>query len=98
MPKIIFEEDQLKTPIVQRRGGQFIVIFLILAFLMGGVGGAGSLVLLSSNTQLRRLLGVSDDSILNLTKTVQEKLVVEESNGFITTVKKSQSSGGLDYC
>lgn len=88
MPKIIFDDDQIDEPSRRQRGGRFIVIFLLFAFIMGMVGGIGSLVLLSENGQLRRWLGVNSGSPLNLTRTVQEKLVVEESNGFIQTVKK----------
>jgi serine protease Do len=93
MPKIIFDEQQDTLPyqeapkVMQRRGGQFIVIFLILAFVMGGIGGAGSLILLSENTRVRQYLGITENSPLNLTRTTTEKLVVEESNAFIETVK-----------
>ncbi len=89
MPKIIFDDES--TPhreLTKQRGGQFVVIFLILSFLMGLVGGAGSIVLISENTKLRRWLGVNDTPALSLSKTVTDKLVVEESNGFIQTVKK----------
>ena len=90
MPKVIFEEDDKpeSLPFVHRRGGQFIVIFLILSFVMGLVGGAGSLMLLSENARLRRFLGVSEGNGFTLNRTVTEKLVVEESNGFIQTVNK----------
>lgn len=69
-------------------GGQLVVGLLILTFLMGLIGGAGSIALVSSSVQLRKWLGVTDSSPLNLTKTVQERLVIEESNGFIQAVEK----------
>lgn len=88
MPKIIYEEDNLPPKQRERRLNQFIVIFLVLSFIMGIVGGAGAIVLISENAKLRRVLGVTDTSPLNLTRTVNERLVVEESNGFIQTVDK----------
>lgn len=89
MPNIIFEDEELqRSEINHRRKGQFIVIFLVLAFVMGLVGGAGALVLVSENTSFRRFLGIGEGGSLNLTRTVTEKLIVEESNGFIQTVKK----------
>lgn len=88
MPRIIFDEDEKNESIpAPRRGSQFVVIFLILSFLMGLIGGVGSLMIVSDNTALRRLLGISDSG-LPIGRTVTEKLVVEESNGFIETVKK----------
>lgn len=91
MPKIIYEDDPLPSRSANwrgRRGSQLMVIFLIMAFVMGIVGGAGSIVLISENARLRQWLGVTDTAPLNLTRTISEKLVVEESNGFIQTVKK----------
>lgn len=91
MPKIIFEDQpnhQEPPSSWQQRMRQFMVMFLLLAFLMGFVGGVGSLALLAGSTKLRRWLGIADNSPLNLTRTVNERLVVEESNGFIDTVKK----------
>lgn len=97
MPKIIFNEEQQESyqptsPLSKSRGGQFVVLLLILAFVMGGVGGAGSLILLSENTAVRRWLGITESSPLNLTRTTTEKLVVEESNAFIDTVKRVSPS------
>lgn len=80
------EEINLSEPHKKpRRGGLFIVLFLILALVMGVVGSAGTLMLLSGNTNLRDKLGINDVSI-NTTKT--EKLVLEESSGITDSVKK----------
>jgi serine protease Do len=87
MPKIIFD-DEPANEITRKLGGKLVVGFLIFSFLMGLIGGAGSIMLVSGNAKLRQILGVTDTSPLNLTRTVSEKLVVEESNGFIQTVKK----------
>lgn len=92
-PKIVFN-DRVKDGQSGGRsrpdigGGQMVIGLLILTFLMGLVGGAGSIALVSSSVQLRKWLGVTDTSPLNLTKTVQERLVIEESNGFIQAVEK----------
>lgn len=88
MPKIIFE-DEPESPVAnRRRGAAFAVIFLVLTFIMGLLGGAGAITLVSNSAKLRSWLGVTDASPFNLTRTVQEKLVVEESNGFIDTAKR----------
>lgn len=90
MPKIIYNDESIPDQFKQRnrQGSRFMVIFLIMAFVMGIVGGAGSIVLISENGRLRQWLGVTDTAAFNLTRTISEKLVVEESNGFIQTVKK----------
>lgn len=91
MPKIIFDDEQQQeqyAPTSGRKGGQFIVLFLILSFVMGAAGGAGSLIVLSENTAVRRFLGITESSPLNLTRTLTEKVVIEESNAFIDTVKQ----------
>ena len=85
MPKISYLDD--KMPKKLKRGGTFIVIFLILAFLMGIVGGVGSILILSSNSKLQQAIGIKG-STLNLTTTKQEKLKLEESSAIIDSVKK----------
>lgn len=85
MPKISYLDD--KIPKRLRRGGIFIIIFLILAFLMGLVGGVGSIMILSSNSKLQSILGIKG-STLNLTTTKNEKLILEESSAIIDAVKK----------
>ncbi len=91
MPKIIFNEDEPiqnhSTVHHARRGGQFIVGFLILALIMGMAGGVGMMLLISENATVRHALGFNDNGTVP-SRTVTEKLVVEESNGFIDTVKK----------
>ena len=85
--KINYLDDAKKLPKKLRRGGVFIVIFLILAFLMGIVGGTGTILLLSSNSKLQKALGIESSS-LNITTTKQEKLRLEESSAIIDSVKK----------
>ena len=85
MPKISYLDD--KMPKKLKRGGTFVVIFLILAFLMGLVGGAGSLMLLAQSSTLRDVLGFKGGNI-NLTTTKTEKLRLEESSTIIDSVKK----------
>lgn len=85
MPKISYLDE--KMPKKLKRGGVFIVIFLILAFLMGLIGGAGSLMLLAQSSTLRDILGFKGGNI-NLTTTKTEKLRLEESSTIIDAVKK----------
>ena len=65
----------------------FIVFFLILAFVMGVLGGTGALVVLSGNQYLKEKLGI-DLQNLTLTRTTTEKLVLEESSAVIDAAKK----------
>jgi len=76
-----------KFPKKLRRGGVFMAIFLILAFLMGLVGGTGAILLLSSNSKLQNLLGIKGTSF-NIATTKTEKLRLEESSAIIDSVKK----------
>lgn len=85
--KINYLDDAKKLPKKLRRGGVFIVIFLILAFLMGVIGGTGAILLLSSNSKLQQALGIKGSS-LNITTTKQEKIRLEESSAIIDSVKK----------
>lgn len=68
-----------------KKGGWFIVGFLIFAFIMGVAGGIGGVLLLSENSYLKEKLGLKDIAI-NTTKT--EKLKLEESSAITDTVKK----------
>jgi len=76
-----------KFPKKLRRGGVFMAIFLILAFLMGLVGGTGAILFLSSNSKLQNLLGIKGTSF-NIATTKTEKLRLEESSAIIDSVKK----------
>lgn len=71
-----------KTP------ARIFVFFLVLSFIMGVLGGVGSLVLLSSNTELRGFLGINNfpSTGNNITKT--EKLILEESSAITDATKK----------
>lgn len=68
-----------------RRGAIFVVVFLLLAVVMGGVGGVGSLLLLTSKN--KNFLGLGEKG-LNINTTKTEKLVLEESSAITDTVKK----------
>lgn len=86
MPKISYLDDNKSLKKI-RRGGNFIVIFLIFAFLMGIVGGTGAILLLSSNSRLQQTLGIKNSS-LNISTTTNEKLKLEESSAIIDAAKK----------
>lgn len=86
MAKIHYLDDE-KTPKKLKRGGTFIVIFLILAFLMGIIGGTGAILLLSSNSRLQQVLGIKGSN-LNISTTKNEKLKLEESSAIIDSAKK----------
>ena len=68
-----------------KRGGYFIVIFLILSLLMGVAGAFGTLYLFSAKPNLMSKLGIKD---LTLPTTKTEKLVLEESSAVSDAVKK----------
>jgi serine protease Do len=88
MPKKInYLDDAKKFPKKLRRGGIFVVFFLILSFLMGLVGGTGAILLLSSNSKLQNALGIKASS-LNIATTKTEKLRLEESSAIIDSSKK----------
>ena len=86
MPKVNYLDEKI-LPKRLKRGGTFIVLFLILAFLMGLIGGVGSIMLLSTNSKLQNALGIKGSS-LNLVTTKQEKLKLEESSAIIDSAKK----------
>lgn len=85
MPKINYLDNKLPKKL--RRGGVFMVIFLILSFLMGLVGGTGAILLLSENSKLQNVLGIKSSN-LNIMTTKTEKLRLEESSTIIDSVKK----------
>ncbi len=93
MAKITYLDDDKENPSphryrgVNKRGGLFIVIFLILAFVMGAVGGTGALLIFSGSKTLKDKLGI-DLQNLNINRTSTEKLVLEESSAIIDSTKK----------
>ncbi|MBM2820642.1 MAG: putative HtrA2 peptidase [Candidatus Berkelbacteria bacterium] len=88
MPKISYlDEASNSKPKRFTRRGSFIAFFLILAFLMGVVGGTGAILLLSSNSKLQKSLGINGSS-LNISTTKNEKIRLEESSAIIDSVKK----------
>jgi len=86
MAKINYLGDQGKIKKF-KRGGTLVAIFLILSFLMGIVGGAGAVMVLSSSTRLQNILGIKNSS-LNINTTKSEKLRLEESSAIIDAAKK----------
>lgn len=73
---------------INRGAGKFVVLFLILAFVMGVVGATGALLIFSSSDTLKNKLGI-DLKTLNINRTNTEKLVLEESSAVIDSAKKS---------
>lgn len=86
MPRIHYLDDFKKEKNL-RRGGAFVVLFLVLSFIMGLVGGTGATLALVSNSRLQKLLGISGGTV-NLTTTKTEKLKLEESSAIIEATKK----------
>lgn len=90
MAKITYLNDNQPLPRYKGKvgsGGKFIVLFLILSFIMGLAGGVGSLLVLSSNKDLKEKLGINLQN-LNISKTTTEKMVLEESSSIIDSTKK----------
>lgn len=85
MPKIHYLDNQ-KNPNL-KRGGTFVVLFLILSFLMGLLGGTGATLLLTSNSRLQEVLGIKGGSF-NITTTKTEKIKLDESSAIIDSTKK----------
>lgn len=92
MPKITYlDDDRHNIPrfrgIKSERGGIFIVIFLILSFVMGVVGGTGALLVFSGSPYLKDKLGINLQDF-NINRTSTTKMVLEESSAVIDSVKK----------
>jgi len=88
MPKITYlKEEPIPRFKGKGSGSKFIVLFLILSFIMGAIGGTGALLLFSSSSKLREKLGISIQT-LNVNHTNTEKLVLEESSAVIDSAKK----------
>lgn len=77
--------NSVKNNRKNHKAGIFIVLSLILALLMGSIGGVASGILLATDTGLRKSLGLED---LNINSTKTEKLVLEESSAITDSVKK----------
>lgn len=80
------KEHPLKKP---KKGAMFVVGFLILSLVMGSLGAVGTLVIFSSNTNLKNKLGLNN---LPINSTSTEKLVLEESSAFTDVAKKVSPS------
>lgn len=88
MPKITYLEEE---PLPKRFTGQdgqkkLIAFLLIIGFVMGILGGAGSLVLLSSSKYLKDKFGINLQD-LNVSRTTNQKIVLEESSKVIEAAK-----------
>ena len=89
MTKITYLDEESQQPRYrgQNKPNLFIVIFLVLAFVMGVLGGTGSLMILSSNKFLKEKLGINLQNI-NFNNTTTQKVVLEESSKVIDSAKK----------
>lgn len=70
-----------------KRGGMFVVIFLILSFLMGLLGGTGAALTLFSSSRLQEWFKIKGGTV-NLVTNKTEKLKLEESSAIIDATKK----------
>lgn len=88
MPKITYLDEEAipSRPVHHKKSNRLVVYIVLLSFLMGIIGGTGSLMLLSSNTYLKDKLGINLQN-LNITKTTNEKVVLEESSKVIDAAK-----------
>lgn len=87
MPKIHYLDDHKKSDGRIKRGGMFVVLFLILSFIMGLAGGTGATLILISNSRLQDVLGIKGGTF-NIATTKTEKLRLEESSTIIDATKK----------
>lgn len=85
MPKIHYLDGNKNQGL--KRGGTFVVLFLVLSFVMGVAGGTGATLLLVSNSKLQEVFGIKGGSV-NLTTTKTEKLRLDESSAIIDATKK----------
>lgn len=86
MPKIHYL-DESKGDGRLKRGGMFVIVFLILSFIMGVIGGTGATLILVSNSRLQDILGIKGGTV-NLTTTKTEKIKLEESSAIIDATEK----------
>lgn len=89
MPKITYLEEEPAPKRYRGQSGRNVIIvwFLILAFIMGALGGTGAIVFLSGNEFLKEKLGI-DLQNLSFNTTTNEKIVLEESSKVIDAVQK----------
>jgi serine protease Do len=80
-------DKKSKNPI--NRGAFFITFCLILALVMGALGGFGGSILLTTNDTLRKDLGLKD---LNINTTKTDKVIFEESSGITDSASKVSPS------
>ena len=80
-------DGKSKNPI--NKGAFFITFCLILALVMGALGGFGGSILLTTNDTLRKDLGLKD---LNINTTKTDKVIFEESSGITDSASKVSPS------
>ncbi len=88
MPKITYlDEEPIPGHFAKpAKAKEFWIILVVVALLMGIIGGAGSLVLLSNNKYLKEKLGINLQN-LNISQTTNQKIVLEESSKVIDSAK-----------
>jgi len=97
MPKLVYDDPEIDSDhhnLLMKKSPTNWVIILVVIFslLFGAIGGVGGIILLSSNGELAKKLGLSKFSELSIPTTRTEKLVIEESNAIIDATNKVASS------
>lgn len=90
MPKITYLKEEKEPRYIgdlKGKGGKFVVLFLILAFIMGLIGGTGALLVLTNSKYLKDKLGINLQN-LNISRVTTEKIILEESSAVIDATKK----------
>jgi len=89
MPKITYlEEESLPKHFSgSKKPNSMVAVLIIVSILMGLVGGAASLIILSNSKYLKNKLGINLQN-LNISQVTTNKLVLEESSKVIDAAKK----------
>jgi len=89
MPKITYlEEESLPKHFSgSKKPSSMVAVLIIISILMGLVGGAASLIILSNSKYLKNKLGINLQN-LNISQVTTNKLVLEESSKVIDAAKK----------
>ena len=89
MPKITYLEEEPTPHRFRGEDGKkrIVALFIIVSFIMGLVGGTGALLILSNSKYLKDKLGINLQN-LNISRTTNEKIVLEESSKVIDAAKK----------
>lgn len=86
MPKVSYLDGRRSSKQF-KRGGLFVIIFLILSFLMGLLGGTGAALTLFSSSRLQEWFKIKGGTV-NLVTNKTEKLKLEESSAIIDATRK----------